>query len=457
MKNYFGFVNDHSGSMQGGRARQAIQDYNTNIGAVKDAASREMLDTVVNVIGVGLGQGYRSGHQGYGVKRQVVVSNPHVLKPLTDWPTPGGTPLWDGVGDMIELLESLPDANDPNVSFVIMTTTDGEEGHSEKYTAATLSAKINELQRDGRWTFVFRVPKGASRALSAKLGVPIDNIQEWDTTATGLQASTAATSQAINNFFVAKAAGVRGSNTFYTSTAAVDTSKLAALDKTLYSLYVVEDYQDGIQIKDFILSKRAEYMVGGAFYQLTKTEARVSPTKLILIRDRATDKVYSGSEARKMLGLDTVNNARIHPNHGGGGYDIFIQSESVNRKLVKGTGILYMPSIGRKMTQADIDKYVSQAKPSVPVLPDAPATGRPTPSPVAAKKAPTAVAPVSAPRPTPGPAQRGGRVRYHAAPPVTTVSYYSTREQARQAARLSGKRAYDAGPAAGAGRRHYVA
>jgi hypothetical protein len=61
MKNYVGFVNGHDGSMMS-LAVAAAKDYNANITAVKDAATIEMLDTVVSVVGIG----------GYEVKRQVV-------------------------------------------------------------------------------------------------------------------------------------------------------------------------------------------------------------------------------------------------------------------------------------------------------------------------------------------------------------------------------------------------
>ena len=53
-KNYIKFVNDHSGSMVS-IAKAAMKDYNANIDAVKSAATREMLDTVVSVVGVGIG------------------------------------------------------------------------------------------------------------------------------------------------------------------------------------------------------------------------------------------------------------------------------------------------------------------------------------------------------------------------------------------------------------------
>lgn len=60
MKNYIGFVNDHSGSMEQ-HLRAAIADYNANIDAVKDAATTEMLDTVVSVVAIGIDEAGRGG------------------------------------------------------------------------------------------------------------------------------------------------------------------------------------------------------------------------------------------------------------------------------------------------------------------------------------------------------------------------------------------------------------
>lgn len=370
MKNYVGFVNDHSGSMSS-LVHAAVKDYNANISATKNAASAEMLDTVVSVVGV-------SGH---GVERQVTVSNPHVLKPLTSWKAAGGTPLYRGILDIINLHDTLPDIMKDDVSVLLMITTDGEA--TDTNLRQQLMTAIDQKTKTGRWTFVFRVPVGQRHSVQG-LGVPSANIQEWDTSVEGMERSSVQTQAAMTQFYATRSAGAKGSNTFYTTTAAVDTSKLADISKKV-SLYIVPDHQDGIMVRDFILTKRMEYLIGGAFYQLTKTEARVSPSKLLLIRDRKTGAVYAGTEARSMLGLDTVNNARIHPNHGNGNYDIFIQSESVNRKLVKGTGVLYWEEKGRPVTTADLQYLQPKAPvaPAVPVLPAAPATGKPTPSPIA--------------------------------------------------------------------------
>lgn len=196
MKSYIGFINDHSGSMSRLRLA-AMNDYNTMIASVKDAASREMHDTIVSTIGIGAsGDG--------DVRRQVVISNPHVLRPINIWESYGNTPLYDGIGNMIELFSSLPDANNQDVSFLISITTDGEENGSHNYSRSTLKKQILKLQATGRWTFVFRVPKGSKQYVS-DLGVPAENIQQWETTNAGMEKSTKETKKAMDSFFTARA------------------------------------------------------------------------------------------------------------------------------------------------------------------------------------------------------------------------------------------------------------
>lgn len=385
MKNYVGFVNDHSGSMDRLK-KAAIQDYNANIAAIKDAASDKMLDTIVSVVGIGVDQHNKR------VERQVVISNPHVLKPITNWVANGWTPLYDGIGNMIELFQSLPDYHNEDVSFLVIVTTDGDENNSRDYNKARLSKIIYDLQKTGRWTFVCRVPKGM-RQMLAGLNVPAENIQEWETTDKGMAASTAATTTAMNNYYTSRAAGSKSSTTFYADATKVDTSVLTDVSKTeKISLYVVADDQMGMEIRNFILTKRMDCLKGSAFYQLTKTEARVGHDKMILIRDRATGAIYAGAEARKMIGLPTDKNARLHPGDHGN-YDIFIQSFSTNRKLVAGTGVLYWKRIGTTFTQEELDRYKPKdpvvaepvAKPVV-VLPKVEPTNKPTPSPIPKKK-----------------------------------------------------------------------
>ena len=50
--------------------------------------------------------------------------------------------------------------------------------------------------------------------------------------------------------------------------------------------------------------------------------------------------MYSGQEARQMIGLPDMN-VRVSPNHNAD-FDIFVQSTSINRKLIAGTRYLYL-------------------------------------------------------------------------------------------------------------------
>lgn len=428
-KNYIGFVNDNSGSMSS-LTTAACKDYNANIAAIKDAATREMLDTVVSVVAVGVGKDNR-GQEGCGVTRQVMVSNPHVLKPITSWQATGGTPLYDGIGDMIEMLKALPDANKEDVSFLVLITTDGAERHSTIYNPVTLRALMLGVMKTGRWTFVFRVPKNSRMDKITTLGVSQDNIQQWETTSAGMAESTAKTTAAMNTFFSNKAAGMKSTSAFYADATKVNVAALEDVSSKI-SLYVVPDVDNGIEIRPFILRHRMEYLKGSAFYQLTKTEAKVGYMKQILVRDRQTGKFFAGKEARDMIGLPHDRNARLHPGDHKN-FDLFIQSESINRKLVGGTGVAYWKDIGVPYSEAELKQFQEWAdiaagkvaapvKPAVVQLPAVPVSNAPTKSPI----------PVT--------------------PRVQTV-FFMTREEARQEAQAQGKSPIDLGKTAPKGKR----
>jgi hypothetical protein len=96
--------------------------------------------------------------------------------------------------------------------------------------------------------------------------------------------------------------------------------------------------------------------------------------------------MFAGAEARKMIGLPTDRNARLHPGDHKN-FDLFIQSFSVNRKLVAGTGLLYWAEIGVPFTAADLaylqpKAAAAPAAPAVVQLPAVPVSTAPTKSPI---------------------------------------------------------------------------
>lgn len=344
MKTYQGISLDVSASMRS-LVSAAVQDYNALIGDIRTSAADEGIDTIVSVVKCGVGQ------QGT-VEPFITNSNISVLKPITtrEYSATGySTPLFDSVGRLIEQLERVPDANDPEVAFVVMAVTDGQD-NSSRVWKHKIGAKIRELQATDRWTFVFRVPRGYAGEL-VNLGIPMGNIHEWDQTERGVQESTSATSVAMKNFYAEMKTGKKSTTSFYTTNlTGVSAQKLTAKMVNISNSVViwnVEDSDHGSQIRQFCETRLNGKPMkrGAAFYLLMKTENEVQDHKLICIRNKKTGTVFSGASARDLLGLPYQGTVKVVPgNHGA--YDIFIQSTSVNRKLVKGTQVLYWENVG---------------------------------------------------------------------------------------------------------------
>ena len=141
MKNYIGISRDHSASMRM-LSKAAANDYNETIKQIQQSATEHDIDTIVSVVKCGVGRGRGS------VEREIVNSNVQVLKPIqqNQYIADGSsTPLFDSVGDLITQFENVPDASDPNVAFVIMVITDGEENSSTKWTGTSIGKKIKQI------------------------------------------------------------------------------------------------------------------------------------------------------------------------------------------------------------------------------------------------------------------------------------------------------------------------
>ncbi len=95
-------------------------------------------------------------------------------------------------------------------------------------------------------------------------------------------------------------------------------------------------------IKKLVEDRGLQFEKGRGFYEFTKTET-IQPYKEIVLRDDESGDMWTGDEARKMLDIPVGSAAgnwrgkpKQLPNH-----TIFVQSTSVNRKLVAGTEFLY--------------------------------------------------------------------------------------------------------------------
>lgn len=336
-KVYIAIIRDHSGSMRS-LAKSALKDYNDLIASIKNEASKFNLDTIVSVIECGA-----NGSSNL-IKRAIINSSINTLKPLVDgeYHTLGGaTPLFDSVGEAINVLRSVPDKDADNVSFLIYCTTDGQENYSKEWKYK-LSSELKSLQGSDRWSFVFRVPVGYTNELT-KLGIPAGNIIEWETTAKGMQVSGEISASGMSSYFEGRSRGIKATKSFYTSLKDVSSTEIKHnLNEVTNNYYnaIVGSAENDIDIKSFYEKKMNRiYVKGTCYYQLTKPEKIVQDYKEIVIKDLQNNKLYSGANARIMLGLPTFGNVSIIPgNHGK--FEIYIQSTSLNRKLKAATKVL---------------------------------------------------------------------------------------------------------------------
>lgn len=341
MKNYVGIARDHSGSMSHLR-NEARADYNLLIRQLKSASDEEKIDTIVNTVGFGY-------QYSAPVQLQVVNSSVNAVSEITDYPTEGSTPLFDAVGKLIDTMERVPDVDSPDVTFLVMAVTDGEENASIIWRQPALCAKIKTLQATDRWTFAFRVPKGYGSRLATSLGIPAGNIVEWEQTQQGIQQSSTQTQSAIKKFYQQRKTGVTRSTGFYTDLSGVSMKDVkSSLEDIstkveIWQIPLPRDRSKKIEIREFVEKKikPKQMQLGTAFYQLSKRE-EVQDHKLIVIRHKISGKVYGGREARSLLGLPDTGSIKLAPGDHGQ-YDVFVQSTSVNRHLVPETDLLYWP------------------------------------------------------------------------------------------------------------------
>jgi len=339
MKQYIGISRDHSASMRS-LTKAAQDDYNNTIDAINSAATENDIDTVVSVVNCGVGPSGR-------VTRDIVNSSITKLKQMTSYTADGGsTPLFDSVGELITMLEDVPDFGEKDVSFMIYVVTDGEENSSGTWRHK-LAEKIKKLQATDKWTFVFRVPHGYKTKL-ASLGIPAGNIEEWETTEKGMREASLHAMAGMRSFYSArKTTGITHTDSFFADLSATKKEVKATLTNISKEVKFLKVKSGGTQIRDFVESKTKKGMkLGSAFYQLTKPEKKVQDYKMIALRDKTNGAVYAGQNARDLLGLPDSGTIKLEPGNSPK-YDIFVQSTSVNRKLIAGTEVLLWPSAAR--------------------------------------------------------------------------------------------------------------
>ncbi|NXY94648.1 VWA domain-containing protein [Streptomyces sp. BR123] len=236
-------------------------------------------------------------------------------------------------------------------SFLTFVLTDGQENASHRCPDAPGTNQRELVQavatmietQDDNWTLAVLVPDQMGKREAMQCGFPKDNVAIWDATSTqGLEEAGQVIQQATEKFMVGRTKGIRGSRAVFSTGAETvneDSIKAAGLAPVDTSKYQLIPVAREVAIRDWVVECGHSYRTGCAFYQLSKSE-KVQARKQIAVLEKRTDRIYTGPQARALLGLPDTE-VRVKPDHNDD-FTIFVQSTSVNRKLVPNTRLLLL-------------------------------------------------------------------------------------------------------------------
>jgi hypothetical protein len=341
-----------------GRRTQPDQGYINHVALVLDesASMRDRRERLVEVVdaeiknlaqqSTKLGQETRITVYAFADDVRCLVFDRDVLRlpSIAEHYRPSGmTALLDATAQSVSDLEQTC-ALYGDHAFLVYVFTDGAENRSHRYTPATLQRRLCELPEN--WTVACFVPDEQGRQYVKSFGFPEGNVAVWDaTTDDGVSAGVSVMSAATQSYMTSRATGVRGTKTLFAGGEAQVNAQaraaagLKALPREKYTLLPVDNAADPLEIRPFVEHSVGTYVTGRAFYELTKPE-KIQPQKQLAVRDRKSGRVYTGRGARDLLNLPD-HEVRVKP-EANGKYQIFVQSTSVNRKLVPGTRLLLL-------------------------------------------------------------------------------------------------------------------
>lgn len=251
----------------------------------------------------------------------------------------GNTALIDATLKSQSDLEETPQRYGDH-AFLTFVLTDGME-NINRYRKSELNKKLTSLAENQ--TVACLVPDMRAKFEAMKFGFPKDNIAIWDASTTeGIEEAGEVIRRSTETFMSGRTSGIRSySNLFSTGEQTLnrDTVKAAKLKPIPLDTYTVLKVTKEFPIREYVQEQGHVYLIGKAFYQLTKTES-IQPQKVVAIRNKKSGRFYTGSEARNLLGLPQME-VRVRPDVNPK-FEVFIQSTSVNRKLVPGTKLLLL-------------------------------------------------------------------------------------------------------------------
>ena len=133
--------------------------------------------------------------------------------------------------------------------------------------------------------------------------------------------------------------------------------------------------EENKSIKEFVEENGIVFRKGRGFYELTKSE-KVQQYKELIAQDRKTGEMFTGAQVREKLGLSKQSEkggvTERLSSRNLSDFRVFIQSTSVNRKLIGGTTLLYeimdIEDMGTKIEEVKEHKHKTKKETVVGVV-----------------------------------------------------------------------------------------
>jgi hypothetical protein len=316
-------VADRSASMTGAKAemqKKLVWDAITQY-ASEEREGHGQYDVVIYGVGSTVQAAVRS--------RALHFTKPRVFEAVGAMNA--NTALRDGIKAAIDELH-----RSPYEATLISVFSDGEENNS-RIGAHVLASELGVVLRRSDVTFTFAGPAEASRYLLA-LGVPEGNFKAWDGSEAAMPEVVRETAAATTLYTEARRKGVTRSATLYADASKLTAGGVRGMTKavTPSEVRTVSRHMDGRAIADFF----KQFEKGKHYYQLVKSEY-IDEGKDLVVHIKDKNEYRQGSRTvRMLLGLPENGRIRVAPGPHSEQFDIYVQSSSVNRKLVEGQKLL---------------------------------------------------------------------------------------------------------------------
>lgn len=110
--------------------------------------------------------------------------------------------------------------------------------------------------------------------------------------------------------------------------------------------FQVLNVDDDCRIDEFVRDNGLIFQKGKGFYEFTKP-VKIQSYKEIVLMDKVTGDMFTGEKARDIMDIPVGVDAKVRPDKYEDKYVAFIQSTSLNRKLLSGTRFLYEVDLTR--------------------------------------------------------------------------------------------------------------